>query len=148
MSSNCYSEFVPLPGNKVSHPSEFITFNESPSVMETVQFDGQKILGKSIADQDKKKMTQNGGGMSFSDINQSLNCDNIHPEYPQYRYSDTNSECPTSYHNHVLTRFSLQRINNSPMFHPLSSDPAHQSFATGNHNLTLATPVVAHSVRQ
>jgi len=145
MSSDCYSEFVPLSGDKVTHPNGFITFHESPRDMETVQFDGQKISGKSIADQDK--MTQNGGGMSFANIDQSLNCDNIHPEYPQYRYSDANSECPASYHNHVLTRFTLQRIDNSPMFHPLSDDPS-IDFATGSHNLTLAAPHIAHSVRQ
>ena len=147
MSSYCGSPFVPLSDNPVTHPSGFITFNESPRIMETLEIDGKKISGKSIADQEKDKMSQSGGGMNYAYINQSLNCDNIHPEYPQYRYTNANSECPASHHNHVLTRFTLQRIHNSPMFHPLSDDPF-IDFATGSHNLTLAAPHIAYSVRQ
>lgn len=142
MSSNCYSEFVPLPGNKVHHGDGFITFNESPRVMQTLEIDGKKILGKSIADQEKEKMSQSGGGMNYAYINRSLKCDNIHPEYPQHRYTNAQSDCPSSHHNHVLTRYTLANIENSPMFHSLSYE--HQMFATGSHNLTPASPHLAY----
>jgi hypothetical protein len=147
MTTQCeFGPFVPLPGNNQRHSSGFITFNETPSVMENVQIDGKIIKGESIAQQDKDKMSQNGGGMSYANINESLNCDNIHPEYPQDRYTDAQSDCPSSYHNHVLTRYTLANIDNSPMFHALSTE--HQKFATGSHNLTPAAPVIAHTVSQ
>ena len=142
MTTQCnFGPFVPLPGNKHEHSTGFITFNETPSVMETLEIDGKKIKGESIAQQDKDKMSQNGGGMNYAYINQSLTCDNIHPEYPQYRYTNAQSVCPSSHHNHVLTRHTLAHIEDSPMFHSLSYE--HQTFATGSHNLTPAAPHMA-----